>query len=69
MDHFSNNPDDDIMFSMNRRREAARCLEGWGGGEGGGGLSEGRLWELLSRPPIWNDITTYGCLMCPVLGS
>ncbi len=67
------------MQSIQRRALARRLLAGFLTKE----VTSERLWELVSTPPIFNDITVYGPLdralapflildagtiMCPLLG-
>ena len=62
MDHFSNDPDMDIMDSM-ERRDLARVLlldldE----------VNKNTLWGVMSVDPIFNEITIYGTYMSPSQG-
>ena len=61
MDHWSNNPFDDIMSSQLRRDVAYRTLKNLNYTVSHGKDSE--LWELMNQDPIWNSITVYGTLM------
>lgn len=62
IDHWSDDPNEDIMVSIRRRKLAKRLL---------GNLmvqqtvNEEELWKLISNDPICNDITIYGTYICP----
>ncbi|ETO22544.1 hypothetical protein RFI_14647 [Reticulomyxa filosa] len=65
--HWSNKQEDDIMWSISRRRNVKKqllqLLE-----QNKLGVNSDELWDLISMPPIFNDITVYGTLMIPSLG-
>ena len=61
MDHWSNDPEDDIMDSKLRRNVAFRRLKNINYKVSHG--KDSQLWDLLNQDPIWNDITVYGTLM------
>eukprot|EP01130_Rhizamoeba_saxonica_P017581 TRINITY_DN8559_c0_g1_i2.p1 TRINITY_DN8559_c0_g1~~TRINITY_DN8559_c0_g1_i2.p1 ORF type:complete len:256 (-),score=46.16 TRINITY_DN8559_c0_g1_i2:54-821(-) len=61
MDHWSDDPDQDIMDSETRRTLCRALLDGLNPEN----LSEETLWEIMSTDPICNEITVYGTYMLP----
>tara|TARA_R110002050_G_scaffold111119_1_gene224406 strand:- start:52 stop:384 length:333 start_codon:yes stop_codon:yes gene_type:complete len=59
----------DIMDSRTRRTLATRLIETAVEVGGIENISNEFLWEVLSAEPIHNEITVYGCVMCPHLSG
>lgn len=59
IDHWSESPDEDILWSVERRRA---CFEAWAG-KGLPNVEE--MWTVYSEEPIFNDLTVYACFMRP----
>eukprot|EP01063_Lacrimia_lanifica_P008068 TRINITY_DN151_c5_g1_i1.p1 TRINITY_DN151_c5_g1~~TRINITY_DN151_c5_g1_i1.p1 ORF type:complete len:449 (+),score=130.39 TRINITY_DN151_c5_g1_i1:55-1401(+) len=66
MDHWSNDPDDSIMLSIQRRQAARKDLRRLLAQRGGATPED--LWGLMSNAPVCNEITVYGTYMCPAQG-
>eukprot|EP01111_Echinosteliopsis_oligospora_P006314 TRINITY_DN20397_c0_g1_i1.p1 TRINITY_DN20397_c0_g1~~TRINITY_DN20397_c0_g1_i1.p1 ORF type:complete len:459 (-),score=104.22 TRINITY_DN20397_c0_g1_i1:23-1399(-) len=62
IDHWSNNPEEDILWSIARRALATRLLSSIPE------INEQSLWELVNRHPIRNEETIYATFMCPEIG-
>jgi hypothetical protein len=62
-DHWSEDDDDDIMWSFQRRKIVFKFID-----QHPNGATEKDLWRLLSRDPIFNELTVYGTVMCPASG-
>ncbi|CAF1004560.1 unnamed protein product [Adineta ricciae] len=59
IDHWSSEPNEDILFSIRRRDLSKRLLNQMKT------MNEENLWKLISEYPIYNNITIYGTFMCP----
>lgn len=60
MDHWSNDPAEDVMQSIERRELAHQQLE-----KRPKRASDEWIWQMLSQYPILNEVTIYGTLMIP----
>jgi hypothetical protein len=60
IDHWSFENSEDVMNSIDRRELALNRLE-----KPPSPITDEWLWNLMSTPPILNDITIYGTLMVP----
>lgn len=63
MDHFSSDPAQSVMLSLERRVLARSVLDA-----AHDELAEDGLWQLISQSPILNEITVYGAYMKPATG-
>lgn len=66
IDHWSDNENDDILYSIERRALARNILGS--AEEEDEEITEEFLWSLLSNPPILNSLTVSGTFMCAAHG-
>jgi len=65
IDHYSEDEDDDILYSIERRSLArAYCSSLMSSGN----VCESELWEIMSKFPITNSLTVSGTYMVPSKG-
>eukprot|EP01087_Luapelamoeba_hula_P012980 TRINITY_DN3676_c0_g1_i1.p1 TRINITY_DN3676_c0_g1~~TRINITY_DN3676_c0_g1_i1.p1 ORF type:complete len:385 (+),score=27.58 TRINITY_DN3676_c0_g1_i1:450-1604(+) len=62
IEHWNNNEDDDILYSLERRALAHSLIQSLRS------PTEGALWDLISNPPIFNPLTVSGTFMCSAAG-
>lgn len=65
IDHWNDNDDDDILYSIERRSRARAFVDSDPTFEH---VTEAALWKLMSRRPILNSLTIYGTYMIPATG-